>query len=237
MVDWTPEQHVRVPIVQQGWRSLTFLHHAYPPQVVADLLPPGLEPDTYEGRAWVGVTPFLMRASVLPVLPGPRLPVVEVNVRTYVRDRGGRDGIWFFSLELDQAAVVAGLRGLVRLPYRWARGAIERRGPSIRYHSERRWPHVPASMTLALRVGDELDEHEVGPLETFLVGRWRAYTRVLGQLITVPVEHEPWPLRRAEIVELEEDLLGSAGLPAPADQPHVLFSPGVDARFGLPRPV
>lgn len=237
MAQWTPEQRVRVPLVRQGWRSLTFLHHAYPPELIEALLPPGLVPDTFDGRAWVGVTPFLMRASVLPLLPGPRLPVVEVNVRTYVRDRTGQDGIWFLSLELDQAAVAAGTRALLRLPYRWARGDIDRHDRTIDYRVERHWPHEPASMRLRLHIGEELDEAEVGALETFLVGRWRAYTTIRGRLVAVPVEHEPWPLHRAEVATWEGDLLQRCGLPRPEQPPHVLFSPGVDARLAVPRPV
>ena len=59
-------------LMYQRWRSLLFLHWALPPEVVAPLLPPGLTLDTFEGRAWVGLVPFLMdrvRAPAVPAAP------------------------------------------------------------------------------------------------------------------------------------------------------------------------
>jgi uncharacterized protein YqjF (DUF2071 family) len=46
------------------------------------------------------------------------------------------------------------------------------------------------------------------------------------------VEHEPWPLHRAVVRELDANLLTAAGLPAPAGEPVVHWSPGVRTRIG-----
>jgi uncharacterized protein YqjF (DUF2071 family) len=236
MVSPAPEQRVRFPAVQQRWRAVTFLHVRYPPEVVARHLPPDLEPDTFDGDAWVGITPFRMWSSVLPVAPGPRVGLGEVNVRTYVRDRAGRDALWFLSLDLDNAAVAAALRASTRVPYRWADVAIERRGSRLSYAVSRHRPQRPASLTLEVEAGTG-GTVAAGPLETFLTGRWRAFTRVLGRTFAVPVEHEPWPLRSARLLRWDGDLLAAAGLPEPEGDPHLLFSPGVDVRLGWPRPI
>ncbi len=86
------------------------------------LLPPGLELDLYEGRAYVGLTPFTM-TGVRPAWLPP-IPFVsrfhETNVRTYVH-AGGRDpGVWFFSLDASGALAVLGARALLGLPYCYA---------------------------------------------------------------------------------------------------------------------
>lgn len=237
MASWEAPHRIRVPAVQQSWRSLTFVHVGYPPEVIAGFLPHGLVPDTFDGMAWVGITPFRMHASLLPVAPGPRVPVGEVNVRTYVRDRRGEDALWFLSLELEQCAVVAGLRTTLRLPYRWARTDITVDEDHVGYLCARRRPHRPGGLSLEVEVGQELQPRDVGDFETFLVGRWRAYTTLAGRLVSVPVEHQPWTLHRAEASTYDEDLTSSLGLPEPATAPHLLFSPGVDARLGWPRPV
>lgn len=81
-------------------------------------------------------------------------------------------------------------------------------------------------------VGDRV---ELGPLERFLTSRWRFFDAVPGgELITAPVEHRPWALFAAEPLELWEDLTSAAGLPAPAGEPIVHYSPGVDTRIGRP---
>ncbi|MBW3618944.1 MAG: DUF2071 domain-containing protein [Actinobacteria bacterium] len=225
------------PLVHQRWEDVAFVHHAYPPEAVAALLPEGLVPDTFGGSAWVGITPFRMRSGVAPFLSAPRITVGEVNVRTYVRDAAGSDAIWFLTLELDHLVAATALRAALGVPYRWASVEVAREGDEVRYRSRRRAPHAPARLDLRICVGDPLGDPEPPPLETFLSSRWRAYTRTLGVPVAVPVEHEPWPLRGAELLAVDTDLLTDLGLPPPAGEPHVMFSPGVEVRIGFPRPL
>ena len=237
MASWEPTERVLVPSAQQGWDALTFLHFPYDPALVASLLPPPFEPQVFDGRAWIGVTPFRLLASVLPVAPGPRRAYVEVNVRTYVRHRDGRDGVWFLSLELDQAGVVTALRLATGLPYRRSDTRIVERGDEVTYGAERRRPHRAGGFELTVRVGKTVPAPP-SELEIFLVGRWLAFTGRSGWLRCVPVHHRPWPLHRAELISWRSDgFLAHLGIPEPAPQDaHVLFSPGVHARLGFPRP-
>lgn len=235
MASWEPTERVAVPSAQQSWDALTFVHFAYDPDVIARLLPEPLVPDVHEGRAWVGITPFRLRASLLPVAPGPRRTYVEINVRTYVRHPDGRDAIWFLSLELDQLAVVTALRTALGLPYQRSATRIEEDGGHVTYGVRRRLPRGSGALDLQVAVGGPL-ERPADELETFLVGRWRGVTQHAGQLLWVPVEHQPWPLARATLTRWRSDgFLESVGLPAPAGDPHVRFSPGVDVRLGWPR--
>ena len=50
----------RTVVMYQEWRKLLFLHWEVDPKPLASLLPPGLELDTFEGRAFVGLVPFTM---------------------------------------------------------------------------------------------------------------------------------------------------------------------------------
>jgi uncharacterized protein YqjF (DUF2071 family) len=76
----------------QTWSWLSFLHWPYDPAVVQRLLPNSLEVQTFQGQAWVGVTPFFLedlRTPVAPALPWfTSFP--ETNVRTYVVGPDGR---------------------------------------------------------------------------------------------------------------------------------------------------
>jgi uncharacterized protein YqjF (DUF2071 family) len=78
----------------QSWSWLTFLHWSYPPEVLQRLLPSSLRVHDFDGRAWVGVTPFVLGDLRTPVAPAPpwfsRFP--ETNVRTYVVGPDGRTG-------------------------------------------------------------------------------------------------------------------------------------------------
>jgi hypothetical protein len=52
----------------------------------------------------------------------------------------------------------------------------------------------------------------------------------------IPNEHEPWQLRSAEVLLLDDGLLAAAGFPELTGRPpdHVCFAEGVRTRFGLP---
>ncbi len=129
----------------QTWSWLGFLHWSYPRQVVQRLLPEGLRPHTFDGRAWVGLTPFLLQDLRTPVAPA--LPwftsFPETNLRTYVVGPDGREGLWFLSLDAGRLEPVLFARSTYRLPYMWSEMEVERDGSTVRYRSRRRWPARP----------------------------------------------------------------------------------------------
>jgi uncharacterized protein YqjF (DUF2071 family) len=98
------QQHAFRQIFWQTWRDLVFVHWEVDPAALERLLPPELEPDLFEGKAYVALVPFLMtgiRSVWLPPIPGTAR-TLETNVRTYVRRRGVAEpipAVWFFSLE------------------------------------------------------------------------------------------------------------------------------------------
>lgn len=53
-----------------------------------------------------------------------------------------------------------------------------------------------------------------------------------GRTAYWPNEHPEWPLHAASVLGLDEDLTEAAGLPVEGRPDDVLFSPGVDVRFG-----
>jgi uncharacterized protein len=233
VVAYGAEQRIRVPALRAGWLTQTFVHWAYPPETVQALLPDELVVDEYEGAAWVGLTPFVMadvRPGVVPAsLPG--LPTfAETNLRTYVRHRGGRDGLWFLSLEVA-CPLMLGARA-IGAPYHAGALRVSRDAGTVVYEGSR-WGGE-ASYRLVVRPGDPVRPTE---RDVWLTSRWRAYTRRLGRLWQTPVEHEPWPMARATVDVLDETLTAAAGLPAPQGRPVVHFSEGVrHVRLGVSRP-
>lgn len=235
MTMWQPPHRIAVAAAQQTWESVAFVHWRYPAAVIDGLLPPGVEVDTMDGTAWVGLTPFRMQAGVLPLVARPAVATAEINVRTYVRVRN-MPGIWFLSLDLDKPMVAQVLRGMLRLPYRTSEITVEHRSGQVFYTQQRKDPSR-VRWQMAIDLHRRVPPDEVTDLDLFLLARWRAFTRVFGRTVSVPVEHRPWPLRRAEISEVSGDLLAGVDLPPPEGQPDVRFSDGVHARLGLPRPI
>lgn len=223
-------------MMNQEWRDLTFLHWAVEPERVRRLMPPTVRPDVIDGTTYVGLVPFRMVGS--GVFRGPGVPwagtFLETNVRLYSVDDTGRRGIVFLSLDTDRAVVMAGARAAFGLPYRWSR-MRHRVGPGDLHHYEsrlRRPGHRPASHVV-VRVGAR---RQSTALDTFLSARWGLHVRWLGRTWYIPNSHGPWPLRDAEVLRLDDDLLCSVHLGELAGRPpdHVAFSDGVHTEFGFP---
>jgi hypothetical protein len=138
----------------------------------------------------------------------------------------------FRSLDADRLLPVLAARWVAGLPYCWARMRVRRAGDLLTYTSRRRWPGPRgAGGRVVVRVGARLPDP--GPLAGFLTGRWGLHQTASGRLAYWPNEHPAWPLHAAELVACDEDLLAAAGLPTVGGAPDsVLFSPGVDVRFG-----
>ena len=229
-----PPHRVARPVFRQSWRDVAMLHWPVDPALVAPLLPAGTEPDLHDGQTWVGLVPFVMAG--VRVLGTPPLPWVsgfaETNVRLYAVDGSGRRGVVFRSLEAARLLPVLAARASYALPYCWARMRVRREGTAVAYGTARRWPGPRgAGGTVRLEVGEAYD---ADPLSLFLTARWGLYSRFHGgRTAWAPVDHPPWPLHRARLVELRDDLVQVAGLPVHGE-PHVLWSPGVDVRIGRP---
>jgi uncharacterized protein YqjF (DUF2071 family) len=224
----------------QTWSCLSFLHWPYPPEVVQRLLPASLRVHDLDGRAWVGLTPFLLEDLRTPVAPAPPWfsSFPETNVRTYVVGPDGREGLWFFSLDAARLEPVLAARSTYALPYMWSAMTVERQGALVRYRSRRRWPGpTPATSAVTMEVGDPLAAQELGGLDHHLTARWQLYTTLGPLLARAAVEHEPWPLHRAAVRELDVNLVTAAGLPSPVGEPVVHWSPGVRSRIGGLRPL
>src|SRR4051794_24667910 len=76
----------RPVVMHHRWEDLLFLHWQVDPAEIQKTLPPELTVDTFNGEAYVGITPFFMRNVRLtgtPALPWFSF-FLELNVRTYV---------------------------------------------------------------------------------------------------------------------------------------------------------
>lgn len=219
-------------VMYQKWRSLLFLHWEVDPALIRATLPPGLDLDLFEGRAYLGLIPFTMRGVRPAGLPAvPWLSYFhETNVRTYVHYQGRDPGVWFYSLDAANPIAVALARSLFLLPYFNARMSLDL-GPEggIRYKSDRRGGGATADIH-ARPVGPQ------GPatpdtVEHFLLERYYLYAKGPRRLLRGQVHHSPYPVQAAEILGLDETLLAAAGFARPETPPLAHISTGVDVEI------
>ncbi|GAO08037.1 hypothetical protein TPA0598_03_04980 [Streptomyces lydicamycinicus] len=229
--------HALAPVLlTQSWLDLAFLHWAVDPAEVAPLLPAGTVPDTFDGATYVGLVAFRMHRVGWFRLPGiPYLGTFpETNVRLYSVDGSGRRGVVFRSLDASRLIPVAFARAVVRLPYLWSRMSVRHDGDTVSYASSRRWPGPRgAHCRITLRKGAPVTAPTA--LEHFLTARWGLHHTFHGRPSYLHNAHPRWPLHRAELLHLDENLIAAAGLSTPMGPPlSVLYSPGVPVMFGRP---
>lgn len=197
----------------QTWDDLLFAHWRVPVEDVRRHVPASLPVDTWEGEAWVGVTPFQVTGLRLRGTPPPPFlsSFLELNARTYVT-RDGKPGIWFFSLDASSRLAVEGARRAYRLPYFHARMTAERDGDEIRYRSERRTSgERPARFAGRYEPRAPSFTATAGSLEHFLAERYCLYAEDAGRTFRAEIHHPPWPLQPAE-AELHENTMPPPGL-------------------------
>lgn len=233
-----PPVPVPRPMMVHRWQRVGFVHRPYEPHLVQRLLPPGLEVDRFDGAAWIGIIPFRLEVRLPPWWPA--IPwattTLETNLRTYVRGPDGRRGIYFFYLDASRLIPVLAARAWYGIPYRWSRLRFERRGRVIRYQSLRREP-VGAHLDLRLAVGERVAHGELSDLERFLVCRWRLYSPWRGTVAVTEVDHDPWPLHRADVAGLDEGITAAVGLPPERSGPVAHYAPEVEVKFRRRRTV
>ena len=191
---------------RQTWLDLCFLHWRCEPELLRPLVPPGLEVDTFDGSAWIGVVPFRMRAVTprrVPPLPGiSAFP--ELNLRTYVR-AGDRPGVWFDSLDITKRLPVWVARTRFHLPYFRADMRCERDGEAVSY-SSRRLDRGTATFEARYEPVGAVALSRPGTLEHFLTERYCLFAcSRRGRLVRGDIHHLPWPLQpaRCELVRNE----------------------------------
>ena len=179
----------------QSWRNLLFAHWPVDAARLAPLVPPPLRLETFDGAAWLGLTPFAviaLRARLLPPVPALSR-FTESNLRTYVTFEG-RPGIFFLTLDTDSLPAVLGGRLGYRLPYR--RGTVNR--SIVGSWTEHRSASPALQFTARYAPAGSSFEAGPGSLEKFLIERYCLYARTPTALVRADIHHEPWRIYEAD---------------------------------------
>jgi uncharacterized protein len=210
-----------LPVMKQRWAELGFFHWAVSPDLISARLPKGLHVDTFDGKAWLGVVPFLMqRIRPIGLPPLPWLSWFhELNLRTYVYDDAGTPGVWFFSLDCNQPIAVEVARRCFHLPYQHAKMRSSITNSSVEYFCQRKKDpsgevkyHYPRTVAPQLAV--------LGSLEWFLIERYTLFsTDPKGNIYSGRVHHNPYQIESMTYGESSTLPFSLNGFPEPETPP------------------
>lgn len=220
-------------IMYQEWRELLFLHWKYDRDAIQESLPPGLVVDTFEKDAYITIAPFRIQNFSLANFPS--LPVfsdfIEVNVRTYVHDKNGIPGVWFYSLDINSIMASLAARKIFSLPYYDAELKMIKKKEEIQvsgnrreiFRSEMKFTYLPKEKTLKV---------EPNSLEFFLIERYALFALDSEELYIQRIHHSPYPLLKGALIEYQSHLFEMNSFVQPNNLPdHIHYSPGVNVDF------
>lgn len=218
---------------RQTWTDLAFLHWRIPAGTLRPFVPAGLEIDTFDGSAWLGLVPFEL--SDFSVRRWPAVPwlsrFLETNLRTYVTD-GHQAGVWFFRLDATRALAVLGARIGLGLPYVWSRMAMTHStGVDYQVHRGR------AALDVSYAASGEAFAAPEDPLASFLTERYCLYAMHLGRLVRLEIHHRPWRLHAGTATIRRNSIPEAEGLPSMTGSPLVHIAARQDVIGWLPTPV
>jgi uncharacterized protein YqjF (DUF2071 family) len=223
-------------VMGQTWQDLLFAHWRVEPDLLRRHMPPQIPLDTFDGAAWIGVTPFVatgVRPRLALPLPGlSRFP--EINVRTYATI-DGKPGIYFLSLDTPNPIVNEAARRVYGLPYFRSQIGVRRDGDRVRWESRRTQRNAPpASIALEYAPTGPVLNAAPGSLDYFLTERYCLY-RVDDEqrIVRADIHHPPWPLRRAEARIARNRVADEVGIDLQGE-PELHFAARQDVVFWLP---
>lgn len=224
-------------VMEQSWHDLLFAHWSVPVDAIRAAVPAQLPIDTFQGNAWVGVVPFMirgLRARGLPALPGTST-FPELNVRTYITI-DGKPGVYFFSLDAGSPLAVRVARTAFHLNYYNALMSLTRSSDGITFLSRRTDRRGQAAdFSARYRADGKGYRAEPGSLEYFLVERYCLYAvSPSTRVYRMEIHHRPWLIQPATAEVDAAALLQAAGVARPASKPVLHFSPVQEMIAWLP---
>ena len=195
------------------WRDLVMLNYIAPEELLAPLVPAGVELDRWRGTLYVSVVGFLFRDTRVLGVPIPaHRTFPEVNLRFYVRrDVGGetRRGVVFVRELVPRRAIASVARLLYNEPYLALpmRYALARDGESGAFAREYAWRSSNEWTRLSARTIGPSRILESDSEEEFITEHYWGYTRQRdGGTVEYRVSHPRWNVWTATDARLEGDL-------------------------------
>jgi uncharacterized protein YqjF (DUF2071 family) len=181
------------PFLTARWSNLFLATYAVPPALLQNRLPPGLDLDLRDGRAFVSLVAFdFLDTRVLGVAWPGFCNFAELNLRFYVR-QGGNRGVMFVREFVPQRVVAWLARLIYNEPYVAAPLASTVSDGPTSLTVEHRLRYGGRTHTLTATGGKPPYRPGEDSLEHFFKEHhWGFGVSRAGEMIRYEVEHEIW---------------------------------------------
>jgi len=180
------------------WLDLVMLNYEVEPSLLSPYVPAGTTLDSFKGRTYLSLVGFrFCHTRLLGYLPIPfHTNFDEVNLRFYVRRKGGGDdrrGVVFIAEVVPRRAIAATARLIYGENYKYLpmRHRIETQ--RLNKTAEYQWQVGGQWCTLSAQIIDLPRHPQEGSLEQFITEHYWGYsTQRTGGCVEYHVSHVPW---------------------------------------------
>jgi uncharacterized protein YqjF (DUF2071 family) len=222
------------PVLTARWTDLLLLNFRVPAELLAEIAPPGTEPDLYDGQAYLSIVGFQFQGTRLFGLPIPgHTRFAEINLRYYARRRieeQWRRGVVFVKEIAPRRAIRLAANWLynenyITRPMRshlYIANTHLAPGDKIQYAWRTKIPlpyregqgeglgrraHASHWNRLAACVAAPLTIPQPGSFEEFIIDNYWGYVRGRdGRTREYRVLHDPWRVAPVDEIQWDCDL-------------------------------
>lgn len=190
------------------WENLAILSYAVDEALLRPHLPPGLEPERRDGRAFVSLVAFDFRDTRVFGVRWPGcVDFPEVNLRCYVRDPStGRRGVCFIRELVQPRPVVWIARWWYNEPYARARMASRVRRSEDAVRVEHEWTRGNVAHSLVVQADAAAGRPAAHSAEHwFKEHEWGFGRDRRGRVTAYRVEHPVWHVHAVRAAEVRVD--------------------------------
>lgn len=221
----------RSPFLSAAWRHLLFVNYEARPEHLLPHVPPGVELDLHEGRAFVSLVALRFIRTKLLGVPVPFLGAFDqVNLRFYVRrtmpDGKARRGVVFLRELVPQGVLALAAQLAFHEPYESAalRSDVPYGGFDAAGRIEYAWRIDTRWYRMTTVTKREPKLPALGSETDFLAYRLWNYTRQPdGSTLEFQVEHPPWKVWHVDDVSVQVDAGAAKLAPALLGRPVSAF--------------
>ncbi len=207
-------------LLSAAWRDIALLSWPVADRILEPFLPSGLEPDHWQGRAYISLVGLRLDNVRVLGLPGIFRSYPEVNLRFYVRrggDAGQDRGVVFIRQTVPHRLISLAARRVFHEPFTaapmWQEPEHCGDGGEGVSRVAYGWRQAGRDEVLRVEAQGEPRMPARGSLEEFLTARFRGYRgKPGGGLLAYQVKRPPWAARKARCLEVDCDYGASIGI-------------------------
>ena len=180
----------------QEWNDSVFLHFEIQYDLLIDLIPFGLELDSFHGKYYVSLVAFTMNElypkNLFPL--GYVSNFHEINIRTYVK-KENKNGVYFINIEAEKVLSSFIAKMLSKLPYE--KSEIKRISKNYKSLNNKK----KLELDIDYNVHD--GEIEKSDLDIWLLERYCLFYEKNSKIFRYDIYHQEWEIQELDLLKMK----------------------------------